>query len=146
MKVSTSRFGDVKIEADDILLFRGGLVGFEDCQHWVILADGANEAVAWLQSMNRPDIALPVVSPRRFIPEHQVRIEGRDVECLQLTDLDQAFVLCVVSNHEDVLTVNLRAPILVNLDRRLGCQVMTCDEQPLRHELLQLPSKLRKSA
>ena len=25
-------------------------------------------------------------------------------------------------------------------------EVMTCDEQPLRHELLQLPSKLRKSA
>ncbi len=121
-------------------------MGFEDCQHWVILADGSNEAVAWLQSMNRPDIALPVVSPRRFIPDYQVRIEGRDVECLQLTDLDQAFVLSVVSNHDDVLTVNLRAPILVNLDRRLGCQLMTCDEQPVQYELVQLPSKLRKSA
>ena len=57
MKVSTTRFGEVKIEADDILLFRSGLVGFEDCQHWVILADGTIEAVAWMQSMNRPEIS-----------------------------------------------------------------------------------------
>ena len=146
MKVSTTRFGDVKIEADDILLFRSGLVGFEDCQHWVILADGTNEAVAWLQSMNRPEISLPVVSPRRFLPDHQVRIEGRDVEALQLTDLDQAFVLCVVSDHDQSLTVNLKAPLIMNLDRRLGCQVVTSDDQPLAHLLVELPSKLKKSA
>ena len=146
MKVATTRFGDVKIEADDILLFRNGLIGFEDCQHWVILADGANEAVAWLQSMNRPEIALPVVSPRRFIPDYQVRVEGRDLDCLQLTSIDQAFVLCVVSNNANALTVNLKAPVVINLDRRLGCQLMTCDEQSLQHELLPLPVHLRRSA
>ena len=146
MKVSTSRFADVNIEANDILLFRSGLIGFEDCQHWVILADGSNEAVAWLQSMNRSDIALPVVSPRRFLPDYQVRAEGRDLDCLQLGDIDQAFVLCVVSNSAEALTVNLKAPVIVNLERRLGCQIMTCDDQPLQHELLPLPVNLRRSA
>jgi len=146
VKVATTRFGDVRIEADDILLFRGGLIGFEDLQHWVVLADGENDAVAWLQSMNRPETALPVVSPRRFIPGYQVRVEGRDVDGLQLSSSDQAYVLCVVSNDERSLTVNLRAPIVINLDRRLGCQVMTSDEQPLQRELLPLPVHLRRTA
>lgn len=145
MKVSTTRFGDVKIEADDIILFRSGIMGFEDCQHWVVLADGDNQVVAWLQAMNRPEIALPVVSPRRFVPDYQVRVEGHDLESLQLANLDQAYVLCVVGSTDQKLTLNLRAPIVVNLDRRLGCQVMTTDEQPLQMELVS-SAKARKSA
>jgi len=146
MKVATTRFGDVRIEADDILLFRSGLIGFEDLQHWVVLADGENESVAWLQSMNRPEIALPVISPRRFLPDYQVHVDGRHVDGLQLNATDQAYVLCVVSNNEQALTVNLRAPIVVNLDRRLGCQVMTSDDQPLQFEILPLPVHLRRTA
>ncbi|MCA9104372.1 MAG: flagellar assembly protein FliW [Planctomycetales bacterium] len=146
MKVTTTRFGEVKIEADDILLFRSGLIGFEDLQHWVVLADGENDAVAWLQSMNRPEIALPVISPRRFIPSYQVHVEGRDVDGLQLNASDQAYVLCVVSSNEEAVTANLRAPIVINLDRRLGCQVITTDEQSLQHEILPLPVHLRRTA
>lgn len=146
MKVSTTRFGEVKIEADDILLFRGGLIGFEDLQHWVVLADGDNDAVAWLQSMARPEIALPVISPRRFVSGYQVHVEGRDIDGLQLTASDQAYVLSVVSSNEHSLTANLRAPIVINLDRRLGCQVITSDDQSLQHEILPLPVHLRRTA
>lgn len=146
MKVATTRFGDVKIESDDILLFRSGLIGFEDLQHWVVLADGDNEAVAWLQSMHRPEIALPVVSPRRFLPGYQVKIEGRDVDSLQLSAADQAFVLCVLDSDDEALTVNLRAPIVINLDRRLGAQLMTTDEQPLRHVLSSRTQQMKRSA
>ena len=66
MKIHTTRFASIEIEPDDILFFRHGLVGFEDCRHWVLLADADNRSVAWLQSMQHSDIALPVVSPRRF--------------------------------------------------------------------------------
>jgi flagellar assembly factor FliW len=44
------------------------------------------------------------------------------------------------------LTINLRAPIVINLDRRLGSQVITVDHQPVRYELAALPIALRKSA
>jgi flagellar assembly factor FliW len=42
--------------------------------------------------------------------------------------------------------MNLRAPILINLDRRLGCQVVTTDDQPLQMELTKPTAQLRKSA
>ena len=146
MRIQTSRFGVVDIEPDDILFFRNGLLGFEECQHWVILADADNRAVAWLQSMQSSEVALPVVSPRRFVPEYQVRIDPKDVELLQLNSVEQAYVLGVVSRDRDVLTLNLRAPIIVNLDRRLGCQVVTVDQQPIQYELAALPLSLRRTA
>ena len=146
MKIHTTRFASIEIEPDDILFFRHGLMGFEDCRHWVLLADADNNAVAWLQSMQHSDIALPVVSPRRFLSNYQVRLEPTDVESLQLTSAEQAYVLGVVSRDSDILTMNLRAPLVINLDRRIGCQVVTTDAQPMQYELATLPTQLRRSA
>ncbi len=146
MKIHTTRFGSIEIEPDDILFFRNGLLGFEDCRHWVLLADVDNSAVAWLQSMQHADIAMPVVSPRRFVSDYQVRLEPTDVDVLQLSSVEQAYVLGVVSRDDDVLTLNLRAPLVINLDRRIGCQVVTVDPQPLQFELATLPTVLRRSA
>jgi flagellar assembly factor FliW len=146
MKIHTTRFAAIEIEPDDILFFRNGLLGFEDCRHWVLLADADNSSVAWLQSMQHADIALPVVSPRRFVPEYQVRLEQSDVDVLQLTSVEQAYVLGIVSRDEETLTLNMRAPLVINLDRRIGCQVVTVDPQPMQYELATLPVNLRKSA
>ena len=146
MKIHTTRFASIEIEPDYILFFRNGLIGFEDCRHWVLLADSDNSAVAWLQSMQHSDIALPVVSPRRFVSGYQVRLEPNDVDLLQLSKVEQAFVLAIVSRNEESLTLNLRAPIVVNLDRRIGSQVITVDAQPMQYELSTLPTVLRRSA
>lgn len=146
MKIHTTRFGSIEIEPNDILFFRNGLLGFEDCRHWVLLADSNNSAVAWLQSMQHADVAMPVVSPRRFVADYQVRLEPNDVDVLQLNSVEQAYVLGVVSRDEDVLTLNLRAPLVINLDRRIGCQVVTVDPQPLQYELATLPTAMRRSA
>lgn len=146
MKIHTTRFASIEIEPDDILFFRHGLIGFEDCRHWVLLADSGNSSVAWLQSMQHSDIALPVVSPRRFVSGYQVRLEPNDVDTLQLSEVEQAFVLAVVSRNDETLTLNLRAPLVINLDRRIGSQVITVDAQPMQYELAALPTTLRRSA
>ena len=59
---------------------------------------------------------------------------------------EQAYVLGVVSRDRDILTLNLRAPLIINLDRRLGCQVITVDQQPIQYELTALPLTLRRIA
>ena len=145
MKIETTRFGAIEIEANDIVFFRNGLLGFEDCQHWVILGDGENDSLAWMQSMQFPKIAMPVVSPRRFVPGYQVRLDPKDVELLQLSAAEQAFVLAIVSRDDDALTLNLRAPLIVNLSRRMGCQIVTVDSQPIQYELSTLPAHARTS-
>ena len=148
MRIITTRFGAVEIEASDVLSFARGVLGFESCRQWILLADAANEAVGWLQCVTRPDLALPVVSPRRFAPEFQVRVARQQLMPIELTDPDQAYILVVVGKSAQGLTLNLRAPIIINLDRRLGCQVVGGDEQPTAHLISAVPTKvpLRKSA
>jgi flagellar assembly factor FliW len=147
MQIQTTRFGTVTLEADDILLFPHGLIAFEDCRHWVLLSDADNDALGWLQSVSRTEVALPVISPRRFVPGYQVRVARVQLQPLELDQFDQAFVLSIVSKDGPSLTVNLKAPLVVNLDRRIGRQVITTDEQPVALAIgPRVPSLLRKSA
>ena len=146
MHVHTTRFGSVAIQADDILLFPQGLFAFARHRHWVLLADAENDAVGWLQSINDPRVAMAVVSPRRFAPDYRVRVDRKQLVPLQLDDSNRPYVLTLVSQHANKLTVNLRAPVLVNLDRRLGAQMIVTDEQPLRFVVADAPERLRKTA
>ena len=131
MLLETSRFGPVQIEIEDILHFPHGLIGFEDEQHWVLLGDAENDSLGWLQSLNDAGLALPVISPRRLAGDYQVRVVKSQIDPLELRPADQAFVLNVINRREHDFTVNLQAPVIINLDRRLGRQVMTLDEQPI---------------
>ena len=135
MEIHTTRFGTVEVDSRDVILFPAGVMGLDDCQHWVLLADSENESLGWLQSTTHGDVALAVVSPRRFVPEHEVRIARSELAPLALDSLAKAHVLAIVGKHAEKITLNLRAPLIINLRRRLGRQVIDNAELPLRYEL-----------
>jgi len=146
MDIRTTRFGDLQVAEDELLHFPAGLIGYEDCRDWVLLADAENESVGWLQSLSRAEVALAVVSPRRFQPDYRIRVTSKELEPLKMMAADRVYVLTVVGKHDDRLTINLKAPLVINLDGRIGRQVITSDEQPLQLDLADIPVTFRKSA
>ena len=145
MKIETTRFGKLDVEAEDILHFPAGLIGLEDCRNWVLLADAQNDALGWLQSTTQGDVALAVVSPRRFVPDYQLRVARGELAPLALAEVKQAKVLVIVGKNEQSITLNLKAPLIINLHEQLGRQVVTTSEQPIQYEL-HAQQPLRKSA
>ena len=146
MRISTTRFGPIEVQTDDVLRFPDGLLGLEECRRWVLLAEAEDDAVAWLQSVDRADVALAVVSPRRFVPDYRMRVARRELEPLQLDQIGRAQVLVIVGRTERCLTLNLKAPLVVNPDRRLARQVITNGDLSVRHPLgARLPA-LKRSA
>jgi len=135
MKINTTRFGRVDIEQSDVIAFPQGLLGLEECQQWVLLADAENELLGWLQSTTHPEIALAVVSPRRLLPGYQVRLSRQEMAPLSLAQPQQAKVLVIVGRNDRSITLNLKAPLLINLDQRLGRQVLNNADQPVQYEL-----------
>jgi len=145
MKIETTRFGKVEIEAGDILRFPTGVIGLETCRDWVLLADAQNQALGWLQSTTHPEVALAVVSPRRFVPDFQLRVARSELSPLELGQVRDAKVLVIVGKNERSITLNLKAPLVINLQDRLGRQVVASGEQPVQYELHSL-QPLRKIA
>jgi flagellar assembly factor FliW len=146
MEISNTRFGTVTVQPEDILFFPQGLIGFEACRHWILLADSENEAVAWLQSIVRPEVAMPVASPRRFVEGYCLRVDPTELDGLRLTDEDETYILAVIGNDGEHWTLNLKAPIVFNLGSRRGRQVVAQDDQPLQLILSGGSPFLRKAA
>lgn len=146
MRITTSRFGRIDVDAADLIRFPSGLPGLEDCREWALLADASNDALGWLQCTTRGDVALAVVSPRRFVPDYQVRIPRSELTPLALSDIRQAQVVVVVGTNDTTLTLNLKAPIVINLEARTGRQVVASGEQPMQYRLSPDRTPLKKSA
>ncbi|MFM1903560.1 MAG: Flagellar assembly factor FliW [Planctomycetota bacterium] len=146
MQITTSRFGRIEVDAGDLIRFPSGLPGLEDCREWALLADSTNDALGWLQCTTRGDAALAVVSPRRFVPDYQVRIPRSELTPLAIHDIRQAQVVVVVGTNGTALTLNLKAPIVINLEARTGRQVVASGELPMQYELSPDRTPLKKSA
>jgi flagellar assembly factor FliW len=135
MNVETTRFGRLQIEPEDVITISAGLFGLESCQHWVLLADAQNDALGWLQCTTRPEVAVAVVSPRRFVPDYQVRVSKSELKPLALNEMRDAKVLVIVGKNHRSITLNLKAPLVFNLKQRVGRQIVVNNEMAIQHEL-----------
>jgi flagellar assembly factor FliW len=85
--------------------------------------------------LDRPEVALGVVSPRRFVPDYQVRVARREIQPLGLANPHEAQVLVIVSHVGGSLTLNLKAPLVVHVAERLGRQIVARDDHAVQHRL-----------
>lgn len=146
MQIQTTRFGAVEVRPSDVLTFPQGLIGLEPWRDWVALADGSHTGLGWLQSVERPDLAFAVVSPRRFVPGYKVRVSSRDLSALEApSDATPQVVVTISCHGEGALSLNLKAPIVVCLETHRGKQVVAKDDHPVRH-WLGTPATLRRTA
>lgn len=146
MRIETQRFGTLQVDEQELFLFPQGLIGLETLRQWLLVPDPENPSVAWLQSASRGDRALAMISPRMFVPQYRVHVAGHSLGVLQMRSDHRTYVLTTLSGKPGTVTTNLRAPVIINLDRRLGCQVVTGDDQPVQYALPAIHSMNRRMA
>jgi len=135
LTINTTRFGTVATQSGDILYFPLGLPGWEHLDRWVLLADRAGGDVVWLQSVDRGEIALAAVDPRRFVPQYLLHARRWELGPVGNSAAGDLRTLVIVSHDGEGLTINLKAPLVVDLRRRLGCQTINCGDWPLGHSI-----------
>ena len=146
MDVKTTRFGTIPIQESDLLHFERGLIGLESCCRWILLADRENPSLGWLQSVDRSEVAVGFVSPRLFVPDFQLRMVDSELSNLRTTlpkndshaagALQDVQVVVIVSRQLEGLSINLKAPLVIDVQARRGCQVVSRDDYPVRHLLV----------
>lgn len=131
MVIQTTRFGQVEIQNQDVLVFSEGILGFAELHKFVLLDDPTDDIFAWLQSCDEPAIAFPVLEPELFNDAYKINLAKSDIEALKLTDVGNARVLCIVTIPDDPtqMTANLKAPVVVHIKERLARQCVLQDNQ-----------------
>ncbi len=131
MVVNTTRFGSIDITKEDILTFSEGLLGFNDLERFVLLDDPNDEIFAWLQSCDEPSIAFPVLEPELFEDNFALKLTRSDLQSLKADDEKNLRSFCIITIPEDPsrMTANLKAPVVVNIDKRVARQCVLQDNK-----------------
>ena len=129
MVAQTRLFGEITIEDDKVLEFPNGIIGIEDKHKYAIVYDidrGEDTAVRWLQSMEDPYLALPVLEPHAILDEYNPMIEDALLEVLDSPADEDIVVLLTLIVSSDVTkgTANLKAPIIINSRTCKGGQII----------------------
>jgi flagellar assembly factor FliW len=114
MTFESSRFGTLEIATDEVIEFPAGLIGLGGARY-ALLSTDEQSPFAWLQSIDDPDLALPITNPWLFFTQFAVEIDDADAERIGISDPSKVDVWVTVRAAEELegFTANLRAPILV---------------------------------
>lgn len=129
MSVQT-RLGLQEIDAEKILFFPRGLIGFEDLRSFTLLQLREGAPFLILQSLERPDLGLLVGDPYTFLPDYCIKVGDAEQALLHVTSANQLVVLVTVSiphGKPENTTLNLTGPVLINHEARIGLQVPQAD-------------------
>jgi len=140
MQIPTARFGTVEVDENKVLSFTDGLPGLEEYKQFVILQFDESYPVVWMQSVDDPDICLPVIDSFLAVPEYAFNIDDEDIDELGITKTEDLHILSVLVIPENVegMTINLAAPIVVNIDSGHAKQVLLSGtEYGVRHPVFE---------
>lgn len=152
MLAKTKFFGEVELSDDKILDFPNGLIGFESFTKFAIIFDEEVEGttrISWLQSLEEPLLALPVVDPLAIVGEYVPMIEDELLEPLgNPADEDLLFLLAMtVPSDMTKVTANMKAPIIINATTKKGAQLIVENEDyPVKFNVYESVQKMKEKA
>ena len=127
MKINTVRCGEVEIADERIFEFVLPIIGFNDLKKFVILDINQESFFKWLQSVEDPEIAFPIVSVFSMNVNYTLDIPDNVVDTLKINNVESILVMNIASIPQDNpqgTTLNLLAPLVFNVDTQLAGQVI----------------------
>ena len=127
------------------MLFPEGIPAFEQEQRFLALRQPINEPLVFLQSLANPNLCFATLPALSACPGYQLSMTPEDLEALGLEAGRQPVIgrdvlcLAILSLEENAPpTVNLLAPIVVNLHTLCGRQAIQTDSPYSHREVLPL--------
>lgn len=123
MKISTKFFEEVEIDENLIINFENGIPGFEDLKEYVVL-DIEDRNFKCLQSVKEKDICLLIISPWDYFKDYEINLSNNETNELEIKDEKEVMVYNIITVREGKITVNLVAPIVINILNNKAKQIV----------------------
>ena len=151
MKMKTRIFGEVDIDESKVFRFVNGIIGFPNLTEFALIHDeekGSQTSVRWLQSLQEEGFAMPVIDPLAVMPDYNPQVEDELLKPVGSLDDDQLLVLVTLTVPRDLtkMSVNLKAPIVVNAAKRKACQIVAeGDEYVVKYPIYDILQASKKA-
>ena len=115
--------------ATPVVEFPSGIPGFESHRRFVLIASAELSPLGCLKSVDSSDVSFLVIDPRLVSFGYDLTLSDSERARLGAGPDDPLLWLAIVTITESDATANLRAPVIINPARMLGCQVIRENDQ-----------------
>ena len=150
MQITTRVFGEIEIDDSKIIHFPSGIIGFPEMTDFALVFDeekGKDAPIRWLQSLQETEFAMPVMDPLIVDSSYNPEVEEDHLLPLGEVTPENALVLVTVTVPRDLtkMSVNLQAPIIINVDSRKATQIIVNSEKyPIKYYVYDIFQKMKK--
>ncbi len=125
MIIEGTRFGTIEIENEAAITLPAGMIGFANDTRFVLLEPKEGRATGWLQSIDNPELAFPVINATHLAPEYPPQTLKDSARNAGVQDDEIAVLVVVVARRNaPKLVANLLAPIVIGANSRTGAQIV----------------------
>ncbi|WP_096156602.1 flagellar assembly protein FliW [Bacillus sp. FJAT-45066] len=138
MKINTKYHGELEIMEQDLVEFPKGIPGFLEEKKFVLVPFSEDGMFQILQSVKTEVLAFVVTNPFLFIQDYDFKLEQSTVELLEIENREDVLTYVILTVHEQFqeTTANLQGPIVINVNKRIGKQViLTGTSYETKHKL-----------
>ncbi|KGM93161.1 flagellar assembly protein FliW [Clostridium botulinum] len=138
MKLKTKCHGIVEYKEEDVIEFKKGIPGFNKLKKFINFPIEDNEVFSVLHSIENSEIGFVVTSPFSVVKDYEIDIDDSVIERLNIEKEKDVLVLNTVTLHSKLqnITVNLCAPIVINIKTKLGEQIILNNgKYPIKYPL-----------
>lgn len=151
MQANTRLFGAIDIPDDKIIVLENGMIGLPEMKYFALIFDEEKEdggKVRWLQSMDDPETAFPVMDPFLVKADYNPMINDDILRPLGELKEDNTFILTTLTVPRDIekMSINLKAPIIINSDTRKGAQIIAENDMPVKFMIYDLLKSRKEKA
>lgn len=130
MKIISSKLGEIEYKEDDLITLSSPFLGFPDLNDFLLISNESSYPFLWFQSVEDPNICFVIVETEAFYKDYKPAINKREKKVLAIEDMKDVKIFCIVVVPDDpkMATANLRAPLVVNFDKKLAKQIILDDD------------------
>ncbi len=139
MRIPSEKLGELEIDESSIINFVSPIIGFEQIKQYVIVKLSQNDKFSWLQSVDNESVTFPITVPQAFDIDYTFEIDDNNQKLLNLNDTNDLLTFNIVTiplNRPEDATINLLAPIIVNIKENKGAQIILSGSNHLPNKRL----------
>ena len=148
MRVETRLFGEITIADEKLITFPDGIVGFPYMKQFALIRDEENKdsAIMWLQSMEEPQFALPVIEPNLIEENYNPMVDDEYLALVGEITPEQTYSLVTITVPPEIekMTANLKAPIVINMANNKAVQIIVEDNYQVKHPIYETLKKRKE--
>lgn len=151
MKAKTRLFGEINIADDKLITLENGMIGLPEMQRFALIFDEEKEGqgrIKWFQSMDDPHTAFPVLDPTVIREDYTPTVNDELLQPLGELTPENTFILTTVTVPKNIeeMSINLKAPIIINMDTCKGAQIIVEDDFPVKYKIYELLKSRKEKA